>query len=322
MLPLSSRATDNGFEPLQPINNLLAFDWEDLRHFVVFSRLKSLNAAAKLLGVEHATVSRRIASLERSLQLKLVDRRKRSYDLTADGQRLATLGSRMEEHAHAVARLAASAQTQIAGEVTVSAPPSLSAQMLAPHLVGLREKHPGILLRIVDESSYQTLCDCQSDLCIRFTKPSNGGVVARRIGSIRFSFYSTARYLTGRTAAQYEYISYDDDLDMHDHEVRLNEIIGNRTYILKAKTIDIQVKAAQAGVGVALLPQFAACESASLIELPASPSINVDVWMGVHEDLRRSPAIQATMAFIEDCFSASPTCLTLGINSHAGGKNG
>jgi DNA-binding transcriptional LysR family regulator len=87
-------------------------------------------------------------------------------------------------------------------------------------------------------------------------------------------------------------------------------------------TIDIQVKAAQAGVGVALLPEFAARESCSLIELPASPSIKVDIWMGVHEDLGRSPAIQAPMAFIENCFSPSSSGLTLGINPHGGGKNG
>lgn len=287
------------------IKNLLGFDWEDLRYFIVFSKIKSLNAAAKALGVEHATVSRRIASLERSLQVKLVDRRKRSYDLTADGQRLATIGIRMEEEANAVGRLAVSAQVDIAGEVTVSAPPSLSAQKLAPYLGDLRNSYPGIVLRFVDESSYQTLCSCQSDLCIRFTKPSKGGVVARRIGTVRFSFYATKRYLTGREVTDYEYISYDDDLDMQDQEAWLNEIIGSRKYILKAKTIDIQVKAAQAGVGIALLPEFATRESASLIELSASPSIEVDVWLGVHEDLRGAPAIQATMSFIEECFAQS-----------------
>ena len=58
------------------------FDWEDLRHFSAFSSAGSLSAAAKTLGVDHATVARRIASLEASLKLKLVDRRPRAYALT------------------------------------------------------------------------------------------------------------------------------------------------------------------------------------------------------------------------------------------------
>ena len=54
------------------------FDWEDLRYFVVFAREKSLSSAARHLKVDHATIARRIATLESSLNLKLVDRRPRS----------------------------------------------------------------------------------------------------------------------------------------------------------------------------------------------------------------------------------------------------
>ncbi|MFH3640008.1 LysR family transcriptional regulator, partial [Acinetobacter baumannii] len=58
------------------VNNLfrkpkVCFDWEDLHYFVMFSAIRSLSGAAKVLGVEHATVSRRIASLEKSLNVKL-----------------------------------------------------------------------------------------------------------------------------------------------------------------------------------------------------------------------------------------------------------
>ena len=54
-------------------------DWEDLRHFVVLAREGTLSAAARLLGVDHATVARRVAALEAETGLKLIDRRARSY---------------------------------------------------------------------------------------------------------------------------------------------------------------------------------------------------------------------------------------------------
>ncbi|WP_261286148.1 helix-turn-helix domain-containing protein [Serratia ficaria] len=82
------------------------FNWEDLHYFMVFAREKSLSGAARSLQVDHATVARRIASLEASLQLKLVDRRPRSYLMTADGLRIAEQGDAMALNAFAVGRAA------------------------------------------------------------------------------------------------------------------------------------------------------------------------------------------------------------------------
>ncbi len=59
-------------------------DWEDLRHLLALSQLGTLSGAARALGVEHATVSRRVAHLERAIGAKLVDRRGRRILLTAE----------------------------------------------------------------------------------------------------------------------------------------------------------------------------------------------------------------------------------------------
>lgn len=71
-------------------------EWDDLRFFSAFAREGSLAAAARMLGVEHATVSRRIAALEAALGLKLVDRRGRLYQLTEDGARVSEYASQMK----------------------------------------------------------------------------------------------------------------------------------------------------------------------------------------------------------------------------------
>lgn len=42
-------------------------DWDDIRYFLAVSRGGSVRAAAKSLGVNHATVLRRIAQLEERL---------------------------------------------------------------------------------------------------------------------------------------------------------------------------------------------------------------------------------------------------------------
>jgi molybdate transport repressor ModE-like protein len=60
-------------------------DWEDIRVFVALARYGSLSAAARTLAVTHATISRRIQSLELTLGHSLVERRPDGYVLTPAG---------------------------------------------------------------------------------------------------------------------------------------------------------------------------------------------------------------------------------------------
>ena len=280
----------------------LTFDWEDLRYFITFCKIRSLNGAAKKLGVEHATVSRRIASLEKSLSIKLVDRRKRSYELTDEGLRLATIGQRMAREADAVGRMAVAVQAQMARQVTISAPGALAAEKLIPHLWRFRALYPQMLLRLLGDNGYKVLADCQADLCLRYGRPDLDSIVARRVGSVTFAFYASVSYLQGRSALDYEFIAYDDALDSPEQQRWLDNVVGARPIVLKAKTLEVQLKAVQAGVGVALLPCFAVDPLAQLSRLALAPPLAVDVWLAVHEDLRAVPCIQAAMGYIESCF--------------------
>src|SRR5262249_51527761 len=110
------------------------FDWEDLRYFAALTREGSLSAAARALKVDHATVARRVAALEDALGMKLVDRRGRSYELTADGERIAALASRMEDEADTIGRAARAVRPGLTGEVSISAPPNLASTFIAPRL--------------------------------------------------------------------------------------------------------------------------------------------------------------------------------------------
>lgn len=101
-------------------------DWENLHYFSVFTEEKSLSAAARKLGVDHATVSRRIAQLEQNLKLKLVDRRPRTYILTPDGERLAQVVARMMEETFSIERLTQAGQQEVMGSVSISMPPLTS----------------------------------------------------------------------------------------------------------------------------------------------------------------------------------------------------
>ncbi|HUZ65187.1 MAG TPA: LysR family transcriptional regulator [Acetobacteraceae bacterium] len=283
------------------------FDWEDLRHFAALAREGSLSAAARRLAVDHATVARRVAALEAALALKLLDRRPRSSALTADGARIAALAARMEEDAFALGRAARAAQPGLAGEVSISAPPMVAATFIAPRLQHLRAQHPGIHVRLIGEKRTASLTRREADLAVRLSRPTEKRLVARRIGAFGFALYAAPSYLAAHAAADFVFIAYDESLDSVVQQDWLKAAAGARPIVLRSNDLEVQRAAARAGVGVAALPHFLGDADAGLVrvEVVAKP-VRREVWLVVHGDLRRAPAVRAVMGFLAECFVSLP----------------
>ena len=277
------------------------FDWEDLRHFSAFAREKSLSAAARQLNVDHATVARRVAALEDALKLKLVERRPRAYFLTSDGERIAELGQRMELESLAVQRTAYAGQLSIAGEVSVSAPPNMAAFLIAPRLTTLRTRHPDLHIRLDGDTRNVSLVRREADIAIRLSRPVDEDVVVRKLATVTFSLYAASEYLA--TQQPPSFIAYDHTMDDTPQQIWLQNQANGAPIVFRSNDLAVQAAAAAAGVGVAVLPDFMAAADPRLLRLPhAEPQLQREVWIAVHNDLRRAPRIQAVMAFLVDCF--------------------
>lgn len=94
-----------------------SFDWNALQSFLAVARVGWLTVAARQLGVDHSTLSRRIVALEKALQAQLFDRRTNGYILTSQGERL-------RESAQAMESVALTVLSEIAGARLRSLPPA------------------------------------------------------------------------------------------------------------------------------------------------------------------------------------------------------
>src|ERR1700754_2810145 len=121
------------------VQNRTDLDWEDVRVFIALARHGSLSAAARALSVNHATIARRVHSLETAMGERLVERRLDGYVLTPAGTRVLGPANDMESAAAALSR--GGAEDRPTGLVRVNAPPSLSQNFLARHLARLCTKH-------------------------------------------------------------------------------------------------------------------------------------------------------------------------------------
>jgi DNA-binding transcriptional LysR family regulator len=277
-------------------------DWEDIRHFVALAHEGTLSAAARTLGVDHATVARRVAALETSTGLKLVDRRPRTTTLTEDGKRIAAVASPMEETAFALARAAQAAKPRIGGEVTISAPPNFASSVIAPQLVRLRGQHPNIRIKLIGEKRRASLSRREADVALRLLRPAETGLFVRRIGSFGFSLYGAPTYLEKTPPHAFAFIGYDASMAESPQEVWLRGIVGEREVVLRTNDLESQVAAARAGLGVAALPHYLGDGDPGLTRfVVAQKPVSRDVWLCVHRDLRQVAPVRAVMEFLVSC---------------------
>ena len=282
------------------------FDWQDLYVFTVLARTESLSAAARELGIEHATVGRRLESLEKALGLRLVDKLPRSRPLTQDGRAIATLAQNMAQVAGLIEQRARPALIGLAGSVRVSAPPSLSRACIVPRIAALRASHPQLRLILQPSTTLAALGSGEADIAIRTVRPEDGDLVRKKVGEVQFGLYGT-REFSRRPAEQWTFISYDESLDHLPQQIWLHQIRAGRPIAFFASDLMSQQMAARDHVGAVVLPTMVGEDDPELVQLPTPVMAPArDIWIIVYPDVRRSPLVEVVMDFLVDCVAREP----------------
>jgi DNA-binding transcriptional LysR family regulator len=272
-------------------------DWEDLRFFLEAHRTGSLTQAARALGVEHTTVSRRIAALEASLGVRLFDRTPRGYEPTAAAQELRPLADRVEEQVLAIERRADPGR-DLTGVVRIATSNQLATDFVVPALPAFRARHPGITIELSAENRDIKLSRREADLALRMGRMRERGLVTRKLADLAHAFYARR---AGRAAPALDldgdvFVGFDDSLAHLEHSRWLDRIAPARKTAFRANTIHCLHAAIRSGLGVGILPCFVGDADPSLVRLDAAEApAPRELWLLVHGELRRSARIRAVL---------------------------
>lgn len=268
-------------------------DWDHFRFFLALVDASTLTGAARALGVEHTTVARRIDTLESALKTRLFDRFPKGWALTSDGENMVPHARKLEADMHALMR-ATTGSTALDGIVRVSAPPAITTCLLAPRLQKALRHLPGIKIELLAESRLVDLTRREADIALRFQRPSSPGLAVRTIAVISYGLYAHRRYLKNLSPDAWEFLGYNDGLQDTPQQKWLDAIKGERRYRLRSNDLSVLFEAANAGEGVAVLPDYFESRSSSLIRIasPACP-IKRKLWIVLHEDVRRTARVRA-----------------------------
>ncbi len=164
-------------------------DWDDLRFFLALCEAGTLSGAARATRVEHTTVARRIDALETALGARLFDRFPKGWALTAAGTALVPHARKLEDDMHALRNVARGA-AEVAGVVRVSAPPALTACLLAPRLRTPLSRLPGVEIDLRAEARTTDLMRRQADIALRFARPTSPGLVTKLLAHVDYALYA------------------------------------------------------------------------------------------------------------------------------------
>ena len=147
------------------------FDWNDLRYFLELARQGRLAPAAKRLEVDHSTVGRRIAELEKALDAKLFDRTPTGFSLTEAGQRLLAHAEAMEANSLAIGENVGKGAA-LSGNVRLATMEGLASFYLASRLAEFYGSHPGITVDLITSTQLLSLTKREADVSLSFIRPS------------------------------------------------------------------------------------------------------------------------------------------------------
>jgi DNA-binding transcriptional LysR family regulator len=281
-------------------NKFTHIDWDDLRHFWALAQSGTFLGAARQLGVEHATVSRRVLSLETRLGRKLVDRRGRRVTLTTDGEQVARHAALIAAQTAAVEQLGRSSATELQGHVRISAPPALSSALLVEPIAALRRQHPGIHITLVGEKRQASLDRREADIAVRLSRPDHGDYSILKLGEMSFNLYASRQYLETVAPSDWTFIGYDESMNGSPQQLLLMQLADGRPIALRSSVLEFQVAAALEG-GVVMLPDFAVPSSSQLCRVGEDHALIREIWLVVHSEIKDVPSVRA----VTDAFRAA-----------------
>src|SRR5215475_9372522 len=117
-------------------------EWDRVRVFLAVARSGQILGAAKLLGLNHATVGRQLTALEEEIGAKLVERHTDGCVLTPAGHEMVTTAEKVESEFLKFEAALTGAAGGPQGTVRVGAPDAVGNYFLAGSLAQFARAHP------------------------------------------------------------------------------------------------------------------------------------------------------------------------------------
>ena len=282
-------------------------NWDDARMFLAVARTGQILAASRRLGVNHATLSRRVSALEEALKTRLLIRRTNGCDLTAEGEAFLRAAERMETEMLAMQASIGRIDTAVAGTVRVGAPDGFGVSFLAPRLGRLTARHPELKIQLVPVPRSFSLSQREADIAITLERPEQGRLVSSKLTDYTLGLYASRDYLkengtpeTVEDLKAHRRVGYVEDLIFTASLNFTGEIMRSWDASFEISSATGQTEAVRSGAGVGILHDYIARQYPELVRVLPDNTIRRAYWTTWHESARDLVRVRTVAEFVQE----------------------
>lgn len=145
-----------------------------------------------------------------------------------------------------------------------------------------------------------------ADIAVRMVRPTQSGLIAKRIGRIDCGFYAHHRYLQGRALphslqdlGQHALIGYDRDPACEQMIKAMGMPLTRDSFAFRSDSDLAQLSALRAGFGIGVSQLGIAKKDTNLVPLlHAEFAFSMDAWVAMHRDLRSNHRIRRVFEYL------------------------
>jgi DNA-binding transcriptional LysR family regulator len=278
-----------------------AIPWDLYRSFLALARHGSLSRAAHALRLTQPTLGRHLDQLEQALGAPLFTRSQRGLIPTRTALDLVPLAEAMQSAAEAMARAASSPAGDIAGVVRITASEVIGAEVLPTILAAFAAAHPSVAFELHLSNRIEDLLRRDADIAVRMIRPTQSGLVARRLGQTVLGLHAHRDYLAAagepRALAdlpRHRLIGFDRVAVPVPGIEAAGLVLTPAMFSLRTDSDLAQLAALRAGYGIGVCQLGLARRDPNLSRVLAEEfAVKLETWLVMHEDLRGSPGVRA-----------------------------
>lgn len=283
-------------------------DWDRLRIFHIVADAGSFSHASEDLNTSQSAISRQISNLEYEIGIPLFHRHPRGLILTEQGEllykRTRTIINIIKEAEFELT----DSKERPSGDLSVTTTVGLGANWLSPRLGDFTSQYPEINLELRLTDAELDIGMREADVAIRFHKPQKLDLIQRRLFTVHFHLFASPEYLEENGTPNkvgdlksHKIITYGKAPE-YLKEINWLENI-TREYkikpIVRIANINALLRAASAGIGIVLLPDYLVSDDDNLIQIVFNEKLpEIDTYLTYAEERKNSKRIAVFREFI------------------------
>ncbi|GGE42968.1 LysR family transcriptional regulator [Actibacterium pelagium] len=256
-----------------------SLNWDDFRYVLTVVETGTVSGAAKKLGVNHATVVRRINAFEENQGFRIFEKTPTGYRVIPENMRIIDAMREVGAAVSATEGILAGHEGGVSGKLRVTATDTVCTYLLPPVLKRIAEAEPRLQVDLMSSNQTEDLGRMRADIAVRTMGKVTSKITGEIVGRIGLAVY-------GRKGADERLISVSGSVAQSRIGQHILQMAERSTPPAVADSFLVAAQLASHGIGRAVLPNFVGDRFPELERIkPVDGFTSVPLWATCHTEM-------------------------------------